>query len=138
MKVLLDLNVMLDFLQRREPFFADAASIVDAVLYGNIVGVLSSYEVTTLSYFLEKGATKDRVSSTLRWLLETFEIAPLNKEMLDSALELQFPDFEDAVAIISAMRVECSHIITRNTRDFIGAPIRVLNPAEFMNTIYNR
>jgi predicted nucleic acid-binding protein len=135
MKVLIDVNVMLDFLQRREPFFENAASVMDAILYGTVEGLLAAHGVTTLYYFLARGAEKRMAGETMRWLLDTFEVASCDKQILTQALSFDMPDFEDAVTAMSAERAGCSHIITRNAGDFVGSCLPALPPAEFLRML---
>ncbi len=118
MKAIIDLDVMLDFLQRREPFFEDAACVMDAVLYGRVRGVLAAHAVTTLHYFLTRGAEKCRTEEVIGWLLEVFDVAPCTKEVLLAAGGLDMADYEDAVTAVCAQRAACSHIVTRNLSDF--------------------
>lgn len=137
MKAMIDLNVMLDFLQRREPFFEDAACVMDAVLYKQVDGVLPTHAITTLHYFLARGADKSCAREAIRWMLETFEIAACDADTLVCALALEMPDFEDAVTSILAQRSGCTHIVTRNMRHFSRSPIPALIPADFLRTIEN-
>ena len=41
-----------------------------------------------------------------------------------------FPAAENAVTAAGARRAKCDAVITRNPRDFKGARVRVLTPAE--------
>jgi predicted nucleic acid-binding protein len=132
MKVLIDLNVMLDFLQRREPFFDDAACVIDAVLYGRADGVLPAHGVTTIHHFLARGIEKQRAAEVIRWILNTFEVASCGKDLLLAALALPMPDYEDAVTALAAERVGCSHVVTRNIRDFVGSPVPAVLPADLL------
>ena len=138
MKALLDLNVMLDFLEKRSPFYEGAVSIVDAVLYGWAQGALAAHAVTTLSYFLAKGTDRDRQWETLQWLLDTFEIVPCDKQVLADALALGIKDYEDAVTCVAAARAGCSHVVTRNVQDFLRSPVPALTPAEFLHAVETR
>lgn len=135
MKVLIDLNVMLDFLQRREPFFDDAAYVMDAVLYGKADGVVPAHAVTTIHYFLSRGTEKQGCGEVMRWLLDAFEVAPCNKDLLLRALSLAMLDYEDAVTALSAERTGCSHVVTRNTRDFAESPVPALLPSDFLELL---
>ena len=132
MKVLVDLNVLLDFLQKREPFFNDAASVMDMVLFGKVGGVLPAHAVTTIHYLLARGTSKQKSEEVMRWLLNTFEIAVCNRELLLDALSLSMPDYEDAVAALAAEHSACSYVITRNLRDFAGSPVPAMLPAAFL------
>ncbi len=71
------------------------------------------------------GAARAREGISL--LLSLFEIAPVNKTILERALSLPFKDFEDAVLHESARLVNADVIVTRNTADFkhSNIPVRV-------------
>ena len=135
MKVLLDLNVLLDFLQRRQPFFDDAAGVIDAVLFGRVEGVLSAHAVTTLHYFLDRGTTRSQAQEVMRWILHTFEIAACDRQLLLAALAAPMPDYEDAVTALAAERSGCSQVITRNLRDFDSSPVPAILPADFLRLL---
>lgn len=137
MKVLLDLNVMLDFLQRREPFFDDAASLMDAVLYGKVDGVLPAHGITTIHYFVTRGAERQRSGEVMRWLLDTFEVATCNKDLLREALTFPMLDYEDAVTALAAQRTGCSYVVTRNIRHFVASPLPTMLPADFLRLLEN-
>ena len=135
MKVLVDLNVMLDILERREPFFGEAANVLDRVLDGDLAGVLPAHVVTTLYYFLAKSVDTKRTEEVLRWLLAHFEIGPCDASVLMAAVHLGFDDYEDAVTSVIATRSGCEYIVTRNQRDFVGSPIPALVPGQFLARI---
>lgn len=135
MKVLVDLNVLLDFLQKRPPFFDDAASVMDAVLFGKVVGVLPAHAVTTIHYLLARGAAREQSGEAMRWLLEVFEIAACGKELLRDALLLPMADYEDAVTALAAERSGCSCVITRNLKDFKGSPVPAVLPADALRLV---
>ncbi len=130
MRVLFDTNVVLDLLLDREPFSVDAARCFSRVEAGEIEGWLCGTTVTTLHYLIRKsvGATKAREGISL--LLSLFEIAPVNKTVLERALNLPFKDFEDAVLHESARLVNAGVIITRNKADFKHSDIPVRLPGE--------
>ncbi|MEK7795432.1 MAG: PIN domain-containing protein [Candidatus Hydrogenedentota bacterium] len=135
MKILVDLNVMLDFLERRESFFEDAASVLDRVLNGNLVGVLPAHGVTTLYYFLAKTVDPKQTQEFLRWMLANFEIGSCDASVLTAAIDLGFDDYEDAVTAVIASRTGCEYIVTRNRRDFDRSPTPALAPGQFLTRI---
>ena len=59
MKVFLDTNVLVDYLNKREPFFEDAASIIGICLSGQAKGVLSALSVVNAAYIMRKAYTKN-------------------------------------------------------------------------------
>jgi len=120
MRILVDLNVMLDFLARREPFFEDSASVLDAVLYGQADGVLPAHGFTTLYYLLSKSRGNEEAIQAVGWLLAHFEVATCGRSTLVRAQELGLTDYEDAVVAAHAEEADCNRIVTRNAPDFAG------------------
>ena len=56
MKVLLDLNVLLDVVQNRVPHFRDSAEVVSRARAGEIQALIPAHAVTTLHYVIAKAA----------------------------------------------------------------------------------
>ena len=129
-RLLFDVNVVLDVLLDRKPH-ADASSAAwEAVERGDVEGMLSAHAVTTLHYLNAKAVGVRIATETTEALLTVFEVAPIDEAVLRAALALKWKDFEDAVTAAGARRAKCDAVVTRNPRDFKGAPIRVLTPAE--------
>lgn len=135
MKVLIDLNILLDFYQKRQPFYNTAAHVMDMVARGVIQGVLASHEFTTLYYFLHRGAGEDTAKEIIGWLLQKFEVAPSDHNLLINAVNKPLSDFEDAVIAVSAKNTGCSYIITRNGKDFEGVLPSAITPDEFLHIL---
>ena len=130
MRVLVDTNVVLDVLLDREPFAADSAEIMSRVETGEISGWLCATTVTTLFYLVAKAADATTAREAVQSLLSLFEIAPVNRPILEGALALGFSDFEDAVLHEAARQVNAQAIVTRNANDFDRAEIPVYTPQE--------
>jgi len=128
--VLFDTNVVLDLLLDREPFSADAARCISMVESGEIEGWLCASTVTTLHYLIRKSAGARNAVDSISLLLSLFEIAPVNKTVLESALRLSFKDFEDAVLNEAARYSNVDVIVTRNTADFKNASLPIQSPAK--------
>jgi hypothetical protein len=48
MRLMLDLNVLLDVVQRREPFYAASAAVLSQVVTHEVIGCLPGHGLTTL------------------------------------------------------------------------------------------
>jgi predicted nucleic acid-binding protein len=133
--VLFDTNVVLDLLLDREPFSPDAARCFSMVEAGEIEGWLCASTLTTLHYLIRKSAGAKNALATISTLMSLFEVAPVNKAVLESALSLPFKDFEDAVLHEAARYSNVDVIITRNTADFKNSSIRVQLPASLLHEL---
>ena len=129
-RVLFDVNVVLDVLLDRKPFAESSSAVWGAVERGEVEGLLSAHAVTTLHYLNAKAVGVRIATETTESLLTVFDVAPIDEAVLRAALALEWPDFEDAVTAAGARRAKCDAVVTRNPRDFKGAPVRVLTPAE--------
>jgi predicted nucleic acid-binding protein len=130
--ILIDLDVILDYLNKREGHEKVLEIIIQCCLK-NVQGYVCAHEITTLSYFLEK-ENNDRKQNTkiISGIIKMFEIIELNKVLLEKALFSNSTDYEDAVIIESAKDKNIDYIITKNIKDFKNSPIRVLRPEEYL------
>lgn len=135
MKVLLDTNVVLDVLLDREPFVDASAQLLARVESGELTGYLCASTVTTIHYLLAKFLGTQRALSEIRKLLSIFEIAPVNRPVLESALDRDFKDFEDGVIHESALLMDVEALITRNQKDFKKANLAVYSPEELARAL---
>ncbi|MCX7016688.1 MAG: PIN domain-containing protein [Candidatus Sumerlaeota bacterium] len=132
LKVLLDTNVVLDVLLAREPFVGAAAEIFDLAEQSRIEGFLCATTVTTLDYLLSQSFRAGDARQALWRLLSLFEIAPVNRSVIERALRSKMADFEDAVLAEAGRLAGVDAIITRNTKDFLSASLKTLDPTQFL------
>ena len=132
MKVLLDLNVLLDVVQNRVPHFRDSAEVVSRARAGEIQALIPAHAVTTLHYVIAKAAGQSKADQTVDWLLTHFEVAPAGKDIFRRARELALADFEDAVVASLAEATQCGNVITRNEADFVRSPVAAVSPTAFL------
>ena len=135
MKVLVDTNVVLDVLLDRHPFSEAATRIFALVEKSEIEGFLCATTVTTVDYLLGRALTPRKTRSTLKRLLDLFEVAPVNRPVLEAALRSDISDFEDAVLEQSGKLVRVDAIVTRNIKDFKKSTVAVFDPAELLAAV---
>lgn len=131
MLVLVDVNVVLDVLGRREPHYEPAAQMWSAIEAGEATGLVAAHTVTTIHYLLQRYTSSQDATKAVRDLMRVFAVAPVDEGVLLEALGLRWEDFEDAVQMAAAARAGAEYLVTRNPDDFVGGPVAVLQPAEF-------
>ncbi|MEO6095585.1 MAG: PIN domain-containing protein [Fibrobacteria bacterium] len=130
--VLLDLNVILDFLNKRR-FHAEAAQILDLAMMGKIRAFVSAHEVTTLAYFLEKEKKPEMdYRQVISILLSMVRALPVDQEILERSLRSEITDFEDAVLESVSLQHSLEYIVTRNVKDFRKSRVGAINPSLFL------
>ena len=118
MKVLIDINILLDVVLERDPWHPAAARLLSAVDEGHIVGFVASHTVPTIHYIVEKARDRATAVSVISDLLRVVEVVPVEKDDLHRALVLPLDDFEDAVQLAAALKIDAEYIVTRNEKDF--------------------
>ena len=135
MKLLIDTNIVLDHLLDRKPFNQAAGWIFAETERGQLEAFLGATTVTTVHYLLAKSLGVEAARIAIEQLLRLFEVAPITRSVLASALLLKFSDFEDAVLHEAAVHVGADAIITRNVKDFHRADIAVYSSDEFVTSM---
>ena len=135
MKILVDTNVVLDLLLDRKPFAEPAARVFSLIERSEVEAFLCATTVTTIDYLLTQSVPRDEAKTTLSKLLELFEVAPVNRTVLEEALKCRMDDFEDAVLAQSARLVGAMVVVTRNTKDFSRSPVKAIDPLAFLSVV---
>jgi predicted nucleic acid-binding protein len=131
-KVLVDLNVLLDVLAAREPFLGAAASVWAAVETQLVEGLVAAHSLTTLHYLLARHTSRKQSRAAMEDLLRVFSVASVDEEVIRSALDLGWGDFEDGVQMAAAYLAGADYLVTRDPKDFSGGPVPVLQPEAFL------
>lgn len=135
MKILFDTNIVLDLLMDRLPYSDAAVELFSKVEDGTVIGYLCGTTITTVFYLASKTIGTARAQEEIKKLLSLFEVAPVNRQVLESALVLDFNDFEDAVIHEAACHVGADAIVTRNQKDFKKSAIPVYSSDEMAKTL---
>jgi predicted nucleic acid-binding protein len=133
--VLIDLNILLDVLQKREPFYETSASLLAAVEAGRVRGYVAAHSLTTLFYLIQKDKSSAEARATITNLLQFIKVAPVDQSTIEQALNLDTRDFEDAVQMIAAMQCKAVCLVTRNVKDYRPALLPVMQPVDFLSTL---
>jgi len=133
--VLIDINILLDVLQKREPFYEISAALLAVVEIGRVKGYIAAHSLTTLFYLIKKDRSASEARATITNVLQFIKIAPVDQSTIEQALNLDYRDFEDSVQMISAVQCKADCLITRNVKDYQPALLSVLQPVEFLATL---
>jgi predicted nucleic acid-binding protein len=127
-RMLVDTNVVLDVLLDRQPHVAASAAVWAAIETGAATGFLAAHAITTIHYLVRKELGGAKAKRTISAILRVFDVAAIDRSVLDEALHLSSPDFEDSVTAAAAQLAGCDFIVTRDPKGFRGSPVRPLTP----------
>jgi len=135
MKVLLDLNIVMDVLLNRQPWAADSSAVWNAHQSGEFDGYLAATEITNLHYIVRKLAGESTARSAINVCLNGFAIVPVDQPILLAAEALAGKDFEDDVCIACAVAVSAVWIVTRDASGFTQSAVPAISPADLLKQL---
>ena len=135
----LDTNILVDLLQRRQPHFESVTNIFNFAAIGKIEIYTSSHGIATLHYLCKKTIPEVELRNLINDVLDFLKIIPVDEDIIRKALKSHHKDFEDAIQIFCAHKIEnLTAIITRNLRDFSTAEVNVFPPEQALDHIKNK
>ena len=138
MIALIETNVILDYVLKREPHAAATKTCLDTLVHRKTklwlpVSALTDIYYTTLQAHKDAYAGKAIISK----LLNAFQIVVIDKADCIRALELDVDDYEFALLATAAKRLKAAHIITNYTDAFRNSPVTAISPEEWVQ-VYGR
>ena len=138
MKLLIDTNVVLDVLLRREPFFRTAAEVLNLTQRDEVREYVTASAITDIYYIANKQMKdRDAVRDLLKRLLMIVSVAAVSEREIQNALNLAWGDFEDSVQYSVALLNEMDGIVTRNPSDYQEANMRIWLPEQALELFAN-
>lgn len=134
-QVFFDINILLDVLIKREPFYDKAAVLWTMAEKRQIQGFVSAMSLPTSYYLLRQVVTQRKAISGLKAVRSIFEVVQLDGIMIDQAIEQGFIDFEDGVQACAALRASADTIVTRDVRGFRKSQVPAVTPSELLATL---
>lgn len=135
-RLLLDTNVVIDFLNQRDPFYEKARLLMIIGNAGEFDLWMSSSQITDLIYIVSDGGKKALRQSTLERIrgLRTFiNVFAVGEDEIDRMLVSAWNDPEDALLFEVALSIKADAIITRNKTDFETSLIKVMDCEELFH-----
>ena len=132
LRILVDLNVVMDVVDKRYAFMEDSVAVWRAVETGQVTGFLAAHSLTTLFYLVAKQIGHQQATAVLLKTLQVFSVAYVDEQVIHQALDWGWRDFEDAVQMAAAVHTGLDYLVTRNPKDFQSHPIPVLLPAHLL------
>jgi hypothetical protein len=127
-----DLNVLVDLLTRRAPFYRASRRVLFAVKRKAVAGIFPAHGVTTVYYLVRRISGRARANLAVDFILRHFIIGRFDAITCAEARRSALDDFEDAAVEQTAVRSQSSFIITRDVTDFAHSIVPAISPTEFL------
>ena len=133
-KILIDTNVLLDYLLEREPFVEEAKEIIRACTDGKVKGCIAAHSIPNMFFILRKDFDEKERREILLNLCKIFDVEGIDKVKIVSGLENgKFSDFEDCLQMECAKSYEADYIVTRNISDYDTSEIKAILPKDYLS-----
>ncbi len=132
-KILIDTNIVIDLLAKREQFYNSAAQLFSLADKQKLELSISSLTFANTSYVLSRLKSTQEAREILRRFRVLIKVLQLNDKLIDLALnDNNFKDFEDGLQYYTAIENEQDIIITRDLKDFKESKIPVMTADEYL------
>lgn len=133
---LIDTNVVLDYAEKREGFFDVAEKMFVQMWQGSFVGFVSASAVTDIYFFLKKRYKDTGIAiSLLKMLLDALDVLAVDRKTIETAIESDMTDFEDAVQAAAAQNFGIDIVVTRDKTGYQNSGLHVYSPEEFLESL---
>lgn len=132
-RILIDTNVLLDFISYREPHAEQANQLLLLCENRLAYGCIAAHTIPDIFYILRKDFTSEELREIMLNLCQSLRIVGVDAYKIIAALEnREFLDFEDCLQMQCAIDYHANYIITRNCGDFAASTIPVMEPGAFL------
>ena len=133
MRVLMDTNIMLDFLTKREPYFDAADTIMNMCRKKEISGFIAAHSIMNAFFILRKEYSVQERRQILINYMKLVSVVGIDADGIENALEREdFTDVEDCLQDECALRCSADYIVTRNLNDFKCSKVTTIAPDVFV------
>ncbi|MDR3011894.1 MAG: PIN domain-containing protein [Chitinispirillales bacterium] len=136
MNVLIDTDVLIDFLTDREPFTVNAKEVIRKVRENIITAYLAPHSITNIFFILRKLYSATERRQSLIDLCRSVTVAEVKAGTIFNTLEnMAIDDIEDGLQAECAISINADYIVTRNIRDYAKSKVPAILPEELLKKI---
>lgn len=132
-KILIDTNIVLDYLLTRDPFYEAAKKVILTCTEGNTKGCIAAHSVSNMFFILRKDFNAEERREVLTDLCMIFDVEGIDREKLLAGLRNEeFLDFEDCLQMECAKSYGAEYIVTRNIADYKMSEVKAILPEDYL------
>ena len=134
--VLIDTDILLDFLTDRKPFTKNAKALFKKSQENSIVPFLAAHSITNIFYILRGIYSVSERKQRLTDLCRSVSIVEIGAVSIMNALtNNNFDDIEDCLQMECARAVNADYIVTRNIKDYAYSEIPAILPENLLKKL---
>lgn len=132
-RVVLDTNIVLDYLSATRPSHLDAVNLLECILSSeDVAAVIPAGSIKDAYYILCRHYRDEKiVRSRLDEFRRLVEVAELTIPVLDAAFSSDEPDLEDAIVRATAELLGAKAIVTRDASAYVRSSVPSMDAQTF-------
>jgi predicted nucleic acid-binding protein len=138
MRVLLDTNVLIDFYNKREPFYRDAFKLRVMQEFGDVELWASVQSFSDISFVLRDVADTEKLQQAFLASLSFLRVCSLDQGDLEKVCHASWADLEDCMIEQCSKKIKAEYLLTRDPKGFSKSAATVLNPSEFFTAVFEQ
>ena len=132
-RILLDTNVLLDYILTRESFYEDAEKIVLDCAEGRAKGCIAAHSIPNMFFILRKDYSAEERREILYNMCSIFDIEGIDRAKLLAGLQNEdYSDFEDCLQMECAKSYGAEYIVKRNVSDYKTSEVPAVLPKDYL------
>jgi len=132
MILILDNNVVIDFLIKREPFYEESSKVFLMGVFGDSDNYLSVPMLTDIYYILKKDHGSLDSQRLIEENLQYLKLAGTSADDACWCLQQRWSDLEDCLVARCAENIKADYIVTRDKSGFKNSLVPPITPAELI------
>lgn len=135
MQVIIDAHLLLNAILNRIDGETSFLEFWDELQQQHIRGYLTETGLRHIHQYictLQDDLFADQV---VKWLYKLVEVYPVNNEISKQARDLPVGDYESAVAVVCAVKLRLSAVVTHRSQDFLGTSLQILSVDEMISRL---
>lgn len=131
-KVLLDTNIILDYLSASRPCHHDAVDALEGIFEAGHTPAVSMGSIKDAYCILcRKYKMEELVRDRLHGFLDIVDVVELTNDVMEQAFASDEPDFEDGIVRATAELIDAAAIITRDAVAFKASSVPSMDARAF-------
>ena len=135
MDLVLDNNIVIDHIDRREPFYELSRRVCLLGVVGEANTYISVNMLTDIYYLLRKDYGSQGAQDLIENNLSFLQLIGISAEDAQKALAARWGDFEDCLVARCAEKIKADYIVTRNVKDFRSSSVAAVTPEELFDRV---
>lgn len=136
MKLVVDTNVFLDVILRRE-YLCKASAEVLSLSEPDFELIIPAHSIPTIFYIVQKNQGREAATKALSLCLALAKVGALDETTVLLGLSYGFSDVEDSFVSAIASEAKADYVVTNNVKDYDNSPVSAVTPVELLASLKN-